>query len=77
LCSLIVGLTGDTDPVGRAGGDGVLYFVEVLRFRRRLLLRYCRKFAHNAVRLQLHALAYNLGTSCEPWPCPMPCGTGR
>ena len=21
----------------------------------------CRKFAHNAVRLQLHALAYNLG----------------
>ena len=74
---MIVGLTGDTDPVGRAGGDGVHHFVEVLRFRRRLLLRYCRKFAHNAVRLQLHALAYNLGISCALWRCLMPSNTGR
>jgi hypothetical protein len=27
----------------------------------------CRMFATNAVRLQLHALAYNLGNSCARW----------
>ena len=36
----------------------------------------CHRFAANAVRLQLHALAYNLGptiwpTSCAPWRYPM------
>jgi hypothetical protein len=30
----------------------------------------CGLFAANAVRLQPHALAYNLGNSCEPWRCP-------
>jgi hypothetical protein len=29
----------------------------------------CRTFAANAVRLQLHVLAYNLGTSCARWRC--------
>jgi hypothetical protein len=37
----------------------------------------CRKFAHNAVRLQLHALTYNLGTFYVPWRYPTPCGIGR
>ena len=34
----------------------------------------CRKFDHNAVRLQLHALA---ATSCAPWRCPIPWSSGR
>ena len=29
----------------------------------------CRTFRANAVRLQLHALAYNLGNFLPPWPC--------
>jgi hypothetical protein len=29
----------------------------------------CHAFRHNAVRLQLHALAYNLANSCVRWPC--------
>jgi hypothetical protein len=36
----------------------------------------CRKFAHNAVRLQLHVLAYNL-TSYVPWRYPTARGIGR
>ena len=38
----------------------------------------CRTFAANAVRLQLHALAYNLGNlSCVCWRCPRPRNLGR
>jgi hypothetical protein len=29
----------------------------------------CRFLAANAVRLQLHAMAYNLGISCGRWQC--------
>ena len=29
----------------------------------------CRTFAANAVRLQLHALAYNLANFCRRWQC--------
>lgn len=32
----------------------------------------CRKFAHNAVRLQLHALAYNLGNFMRTLGRPLP-----
>jgi hypothetical protein len=38
----------------------------------------CRTFAANAVRLQLHALAYNLGaTSCGRWRCLRRRSSGR
>ena len=37
----------------------------------------CRTFAANAVWLQLHALAYNLGTSCARWRRPSRSRTGR
>ena len=37
----------------------------------------CRTFAANAVRLQLHALAYNLGISCARWQCPKQWRGGR
>ena len=37
----------------------------------------CHAFRHNAVRLQLHALAYNLATSCAPWPCRRRSSTGH
>jgi hypothetical protein len=37
----------------------------------------CRSFAANAVRLQLHALAYNLGTSCGRWLSPRRQSRGR
>jgi hypothetical protein len=37
----------------------------------------CRSFAGNAVRLQLHALAYNLGTTCKRWRCPRRKNLGR
>ena len=37
----------------------------------------CHRFAANAVRLQLHALAYNLRTSCAPWRCPRRSSSGR
>src|SRR3954462_5355949 len=30
----------------------------------------CRTFAANAVRLQLHVMGYNPGTSCVRWRCP-------
>jgi hypothetical protein len=37
----------------------------------------CRSFAANAVRLQLQALAYNLGISCGRWRCPRRRSHGR
>ena len=37
----------------------------------------CSKFRNNEVRLQLHALAYNLGNSCGLWPCRRRWNTGR
>jgi Transposase DDE domain group 1 len=37
----------------------------------------CHAFRHNAVRLQLHALAYNLATSCARWPCHRRSSIGR
>jgi hypothetical protein len=37
----------------------------------------CRTFATNAVRLQLHALAYNLATSCARWRRRNQSRTGR
>ena len=35
----------------------------------------CRKFRNNAVRLQLHALAYNLGNFMQTLALPKECGT--
>ncbi len=37
----------------------------------------CYRFAANAVRLQLHALAYNLASFCAPWRCPTTPSGGR
>ena len=37
----------------------------------------CRRFRHNAVQLQLHALAYTSATSCAPWRCPRRSSSGR
>jgi hypothetical protein len=37
----------------------------------------CRTFAANAVRLQLHALAYNLGNFLRTLATPEPVKTGR
>ena len=37
----------------------------------------CRKFRNNAVRLQLHALAYNLGNFIGHWLCRRRWSTGR
>jgi Transposase DDE domain group 1 len=37
----------------------------------------CHAFRHNAVRLQLHALAYNLANFCARWPCRRTSSTGH
>ena len=37
----------------------------------------CGKFRNNAVRLQLHALAYNLANFSGRWPCRRRSSTGR
>ena len=37
----------------------------------------CRKFRDNAVRLQLHALAYNLANFMRRWPCRRRWSTGH
>jgi hypothetical protein len=37
----------------------------------------CTRFAANAVRLQLHALAYNLATFCALWRCRTRSSIGR
>ena len=37
----------------------------------------CRSFRNNAVRLQLHALVYNLANFCGRWPCRRRGSTGR
>jgi len=37
----------------------------------------CRSLAANAVRLPLHALAYNLGDFMRTWRCPRPRSRGR
>ena len=37
----------------------------------------CRRFRDNQARLQLFALAYNLGNFLRNWRCPGLCGRGR